>query len=429
MTKNKPILTPDGWRYETTPNQHRRHRSHDYSAVGTYLITMTISQQAFKGAKASFGTVIGEVRAPRNSNGRAHLQHSLLGEAVIKEELKKINKYYPMVHVWHFCLMPDHIHMILRVDAQMPPKKHLGHVIGAFKGGISRAWWRLQDEGLMPKCPAYAEHTGANNNNPSAAPNNLAVPPVSRASACDFKGAVLVSRASACDSRPPLFDDGYNDHILMRDGQLENWKAYLDDNPHRLLLRKHFPDIMERRLCITIAGIRFSAFGNFALLMHPEKVQGQCHVKARYGDLTKQERQQYGYNYLCAPELKTSIAYEQTQHFRDNLLRTMTPVRNGNAVLVTPGISEGEKQMKNEALSEGLYFIHLQKEPITERWKPEKSRFYACTAGNLLILAPWQEDMSTEGYYATFHRLNDIALMICELNIRNTDEYKLSIAS
>lgn len=415
MTNKTPILTPDGWRYETTPNQHRRHRSHDYSAVGTYLITMTISQHAFKGAKASFGSVVGDVRASKSSSGRAHLQPSLLGQAVFDEELQKINKYYPMVSVWHFCLMPDHIHMILRVDAQMPPKKHLGHVVGAFKGGISRAWWRLQDEGRMPKCPADAEHTGA-----TSIPANAAA---------GGKKEAPVSQASACDSRPSLFDDGYNDHILMRDGQLENWKAYLDDNPHRLLLRQCFPDIMERRLCITIAGIRFSAFGNFALLMHPEKIQGQCHVKARYGDLTQQERLQYGYNYQCASEFKTSIAYEQTQHFRDNLLHTMTPVRNGNAVLVTPGISEGEKQMKNEALSEGLYFIHLQSDPIPERWKPEKSRFYACSAGNLLILAPWQEDMSTEGYYATFHKLNDIAQMICELNVTNRDDYRLSIAS
>lgn len=419
MTDKKPTLTPDGWRYETEHNQHRRHRSHDYSAVGTYLITVTMSEQAFREGKVVFGKIVGDVRAPRSSSNHAHLQPSPLGEAVYNDELKKISAHYPMVRVWHFCLMPDHIHMIIRVDGKMPPKKHLGHVVGAFKGGISRAWWRLQDEGIMPLIPIDAGRTGTLD---IATP--ITATPMSQASVCEKK---LIEDSNT--PRPSLFDDGYNDHILMREGQLNNWKEYLADNPHRLLLRQRFPGIMERRLCITIAGTRYSAFGNFALLKHPEKIQGQCHVKARYGDLTQQERQQYGYKYSCSPSLKTSVAYEKTQHFRDNLLRTMTPVRNGNAVLVTPGISEGEKLMKNEALDGGLLLIHLQKEPISERWKPEKSRFYACSSGNLLILAPWQDDMSTVGEYATFHKLNDLAENLCNLNASALASCKISIRS
>ena len=103
-----------------------------------------------------------------------------------------------------------------------------------------------------------------------------------------------MSRALARDCRPPLFEQGYNDHILARKGQLECWKAYLDDNAHRLLLRQCYPDLMQRRMCIVIAGTRYSAFGNFMLLKRPYKVQGQCHVKARYGDLTEEERRRYG---------------------------------------------------------------------------------------------------------------------------------------
>ena len=56
--------------------------------------------------------------------------------------------------------------------------------------------------------------------------------------------------------------------------------------------------------------------------------------------------------------------------------------------------------------------ILLQKEPIGEYWKPAKSRFYACAAGHLLILAPWVIDGSSD--YASFHQLNDYAREICE---------------
>ena len=212
----------------------------------------------------------------------------------------------------------------------------------------------------------------------------------------------------------------------MRKGQLNNWKAYLADNPHRLLLRQCYPDIMQRRLCITIAGIRYSAFGNFALLRRPEKVQGQCHVKARYGDLTDEERRRY-----CCPimphDSKTHIPYEETQHFRDNYQRTMEAVRREAAVLVTPGISAGEKMMKNEAISEHLPMIHLQKEPIMPRWKPEEARFYACAAGALLILAPWQEDIGTTGDYATFHRLNDMAAVLSDMDVSDMRDCRVHI--
>ena len=48
----------------------------------------------------------------------------------------------------------------------------------------------------------------------------------------------------------------------MRDGQLENWKRYLRDNPLRYMMRRECPDLFQRALCLTIGGVRYSAFGN-----------------------------------------------------------------------------------------------------------------------------------------------------------------------
>ncbi len=470
MTKKdpnkKPVMTEEGWRYEHTPHQHRRHRSHNYRDVGTYLITMTVA-----GGARVFGHVEGKAKAKRGEEGFATFIPTELGKVVLTEERQKIERYYPMVEVWQFCLMPDHIHMIIRIKSTLPPKKHLGTIIGAFMGGISRAWWRMTGQS-----PANAGDTGAENkkaisspgisspgiSSPDASSPGISSPAVSSPgisspgisspavsspgfsspgisspdasspgiSSAGISGPAVssavcpsapVSAASAGEkrgvpSRRSLFDEGYNDHILMRPGQLNNWKAYLADNPHRLLLRQSHPDLMRRSLCLTIGGTRYSAFGNFMLLKRPEKVQGQCHRVARYGDLTDEERRRYGCP-VMSPDSKTRIAYELTQHFHDNYRRTMMPVRTGAAVLVTPGISEGEKMMKQEALTDRLPFIHLQKEPITPRWKPEQSRFYACVEGTLLILAPWQEDMNTQGGYATFHKLNDLAAALCAMDV------------
>ena len=68
----------------------------------------------------------------------------------------------------------------------------------------------------------------------------------------------------------------------------------------------------------------------------------------------------------------------------------------------------------------GYPLIHLQKEPIGPCWKPEKSRFEACTRGTLLILAPWGLDMMdpvagvpSDSDYSRFHNLNTLAAELC----------------
>jgi len=95
--------------------------------------------------------------------------------------------------------------------------------------------------------------------------------------------------------------------------------------------------------------------------------------------------------------------------------RLLAAARSGD-VMVTPGISECEKRMKNLALDERLRLIHIQSEPIGRFWKPERSRFEACAAGTLLILAPWPDDLPHfDSDYARFHYLNSLAETICAI--------------
>ena len=69
------------------------------------------------------------------------------------------------------------------------------------------------------------------------------------------------------------------------------------------------------------------------------------------------------------------------------------------------------------ALEQKLRLIHVQAEPIGKYWKPERSRFDACAAGTLLILAPWHEDMPTfASTYERFHYLNQLAETICAIS-------------
>ena len=108
--------------------------------------------------------------------------------------------------------------------------------------------------------------------------------------------------------------------------------------------------MFQRALCISIDGIRYSAFGNMLLLRQPEKHQVFFHRRTD-GKPT-----------------------EQTEVWTTGRQRLISAATSGD-VLVTPGISECEKRIKNMALQQGLRLIHVQSEPIGKYWKPELSRF------------------------------------------------------
>lgn len=367
MTDKKPAYIDGvGWRYETEHRHTRRHRTHNYNAIGTYLITLTVEDR-----HPVFGYVDGNLSAPKGTANYAHLVPTELATRIRNQELPKIHNYYPMVKIWKAVLMPDHIHMIVRVEAPLPEGMHLGHVIRGFKAGCTKAW------------------------------NTLSPSPV--------------SSVSTDDNTPHLFEQGYNDRILMKDGQLESWMAYLDENPLRLLIRQRLPDIMSRALCLTLNGKRYSAYGNFMLLKRPDKMQVMCHRKATIALLTKEERLRYGYSNHTNMTEKTSVPYETTSAF-EHERAAFTEAASMGTVLVTPGISKGEQIIKHDCLTHSLPLIHLQKEPITALWKPERERFYACARGTLLILAPWADDLEGTSEYEQFHNLNGLASSICEMN-------------
>jgi hypothetical protein len=354
---------------------------HNYAIQGTYEVTMAVA-----GRRPVFGRIVGTTKP----GGEApHLEPSALGKAVLNEEIPKIHRIYPMVDIWQVCLMPDHLHMIVRINAPLPEGKHLGIIIGAFKGGVSRAWWRILDAGGNAAADATA--TGAGTGAGTATRAGTGAGTATGAGTRTGRTAATVSGALVPGKRPALFEPNYNDHILMRDGQLENWKHYLRDNPRRLLMRREYPDLFQRALCIIIGSTRYSAFGNMLLLRQPEKHLVMFHRKTN------------------------GILTELTPVWEKERKRLTAAAESGD-VLVTPGISECEKRMKHLAMQQELRLIHIQSEPIGQYWKPERSRFEACASGSLLILAPWAEDMPVfKSDYERFHYLNRLAEEICAI--------------
>lgn len=387
-------------------NHNRRIMGHDYSAPGAYMLTIVT-----EGRMPVFGTIEGNIRAERMSKDWPHLNLSPLGKVVFEEEAPKITKYYPMVELWRMTIMPDHIHMIIYIRKRLPEGKTLGHIVAGFKGGCSRAWWRLQEKGEMPLV-TNTTSTGAANGKTAATAAPTAAAPSQIA-------APVQATSVACVNRPSLFSPGYNDRILKNSRQLQAWKEYLIDNPYRLLVRRTLPSHFQRSLDIKIGDETFSAFGNFLLLKKPEKLQVFCHRKARFSQLTEEEKTSHNITYHALPEAPTGIPYTETEAFKKEKNSLLDAAFSG-IPLVTPGISDGEKNIMNTCIKLGLPFIHIQQQKINAQWKPEKSRFDACMEGHLLILIPQSDNINTESKYSNFHNMNDLAKMICSLDTNST---------
>ena len=322
---------------EKKPSMQRRCVDNDYTARRMYMITMVT-----EGRKPLFGKVVGRSEAVEPSAEAPHIELSPLGMEVARI-WQSISSFHPEVRVVALQMMPDHLHGILFVKEKM--EKPLGKVLLGFKQACNKAFREVM--------------------------------------AAEFV-AVAQQHAGQARENGLLFAKGYNDQILLRDGQLERWLNYLRDNPRRLLMKRENPDLFRVQRGLTYAGQEFSAIGNRFLLDKPLKVQVQCSRSITENDL-------------------------QTK-----LNECLRAARQG-AVLVSPAISKGEKAIMRAAFDEGLPLIYLQENGFTDLAKPGGQRMDACARGQLLILAPWEhhnEKMTIRRGQCL--ELNEMARRICE---------------
>ena len=335
---------------EKKPSMLRRCVGHDYSGRQIYMITMVT-----EGRRQLFGQVVGRSDTPAGSDDMPRIELSPLGQRV-NDEWWAASQHHPEVRVLALQMMPDHLHGILFVTQQM--EKPLGMLLRGFKQSCNRHYRELV-LGITSPVPSVALSTQQTRQAP-----------------------VKTDRRNEDRSHGMLFARGYNDKLLLREGQLETWIHYLNDNPRRLLMKREHPDLFRVQRNVEAAGMTFSAIGNRFLLDRPVRLQVQC-----------------------SRRLSEAEIQEQVAHF-------LTAARQG-AVLVSPAISPGEKAVMRAAFNEGLPLIYLQENGFTDLARPGGKRMEACAHGQLLILAPWEhhnEQMTIRRSQCL--KLNDIARLL-----------------
>lgn len=329
MSRTKEEAIAEGIKIaETRHNMKRRKPWHNYHQKGTYMLTLVVEGRL---------PVLGSLMMGAQGTD-AHIELTPLGKCIYYEEIQKISYYYKMVEVWKLCIMPDHIHMIVRVREDMPDGKHLGDVVRGFKVGCSRAWWRLS-----------AMHAG----------KTAGVEDDNRA---EGPGSPTPAASPAGKNLPLLFESGYNDQILLEDGQLDNWTHYLDDNPRRLAIKRLHPDYFTTMHYRDIAEWHCQLVGNSFLLDIPDMVAVIVHSA-----YTDKEYEDYKRKWLACGE------------------------RGG--VLVSASIATREKAVMREAMNRGYRLIIVRENGFPPLYKPAGESFDACSDGRLLQVSPWEYHM------------------------------------
>lgn len=211
-------MTPDGWRCDKQKEHLHRAEWMDYQSPSIQLLTMVTTDRA-----PLFGKLHGE-----------EITLSPLGQKVANE-IENIPNYKDAssIEICSYVVMPDHVHILLRVHDRLP--KHLGQYI---------RWFKI-------KCT----------------------------DACLDLGVVSPSKEWA------PFAPEYHDRILTHKGQLGNMKRYILDNPRRLALKRANPDLFKIRQQMNICGVACTAMGNMFLAEYPQRQVLQCSRRLRQAEI------------------------------------------------------------------------------------------------------------------------------------------------
>lgn len=372
---------------EVQPTMHsmkRRCQMNDYREPGIYMLTMAV-----EGRRRLLGRLVGDALAPMGSDSAPRINLNQLGLEV-EEVIRTIPFFHPEIEVWRYVIMEDHVHVLIRVVR--PLEKHLGKVVGAVKGACSKAYWRSlglppdeQNRGTSEHCGSVGgsgEHRGS-----VGGSGEHCASVGGTGEHCGSVGGTGVPAKRDAKKRPPLFEEGYNDRILYRAGQLDVLKKYIADNPRRLAVKRQFPHLFRKYLHVRIGKQEYAAYGNIFLLRKTTKAQVIVH--------------------------RRDTAEEHEAHMKE-----WKRVSVEGGVLVSPFISPREKEVREMAKECGGDMIILRENGFPDIFKPSGWEFDYCAEGRLLLLAPWPHHM--ERHTITRSQclsLNDMAKEICSLTM------------
>ena len=376
----------------------------DYRRIGTYVITIVLENRRSRALGELVVLKPGEEGAWVSVDEARQLELPLeeieakvlfseLGRAIF-EHFRRIGEFTPGLRPVFCGVMPDHLHLIVKIEREL--ERPLGNAIGGFKTGCEKIYRSMGGEGR-------------------------------------------------------LFAEGFVDEIVLRAGQLAREFNYVLDNPRRLAVKRLYPDLFKysRRIGVALRLAPQEQAGRAAALqgpagreagrLAPQEQAGRAAAlqgpagreagrlvsqgEAGRGDVrlapmaraigwfsaignhfllerpivqVQVSRRFFRYRRVAKPGAAPSIARDargepevefstgEYEKRRDELLLAASH----GAVLLSPCVSDGERQIAHEALALGFRLVTMHNKGFSRLQKPSGRYFDACAEGRLLMLAP-----------------------------------------
>ena len=384
----------------TNHTMQRRMATHNYALPGIYHITIHVAE----GMGQPLGQIQGSLEQPDDSQDCPHVAMTPVGQMVREELLTSIAEHYSMISVDTFVIMPEHLHVILRVTAPIVSSNgrptHLGQVIAGFKKGCNRRYWSLTGQTPPTGEPSATIHVSSGS---PAAPS--AAVRVSSGSPVAPSAAIRVSSGSPAGNgkrvpsdgttgRRPLFAYGYCDVQPITPEQLATQCAYIKGNPRSRLLRSSQHATLTAIRTGFITALTPSALCGFlqcqCLSKHatPETIAAiKCRLLLADGMVALDT---YGNRQLLNSRLLPVVCHRKdSARLNEQKARCLEEAARG-AILVSPRIAAGEQEIMNEAMNQGFPVVIIVDNGFPECYHPSTERIGLCAEGRLLLVTPWQ---------------------------------------
>ena len=318
----------------------------DYKRPFFYMVTVKRRDGA---AAAPFSAIAADGR----------IVASAITEAFLRVIEAFHEKWYCIEPIRYFVIMPDHLHLIIKVR-EIEKRVSLAVVVRQLIKALDRAYWAVAGAERLLQNPAGG-------------------------------GSGVVLHDSLRES---IFAFDWHDWIVKKGGQLAAFRKYIAENGTRAARRRAARQFFTRAREIAFQGRRYWAYGNEALLELPVIVAIKGHRRPLAG--------------LVAPE-----AHPQG-HLRGSeaLCAAASRIGPGGAGLST-FLSPLEKKAGNEIIKAGGGLIILSMEGFAPRWHPSEKQERLCAAGRMLYLSPYEPraaKLTRQEMHVRAHELVDWAL-------------------
>ena len=361
-----------GKRRPVDPMRHHRENGWDYKGRAIYHFTLPVEERF-----PLFGTLEGE-RAET-----AFVRLNPFGRCVC-QMLCGLAQFYAgkgfALKVLAQKVMPDHVHLVIQVLEPLP--QSIGAVVRGFKSGCTKVYKEMYGSGENAagvhgngEENAAGVHGNGEENAAGVHGNDDGDGTVKNSKGADapVHFARIFARRGSIWQQDAAY---YHERILHAPGQLRRMIDYVKDNPRRLWIKSHNPELFRLHRRTEAAGLSFTSMGNHFLLDWPDKQ---------------------------VVEMSRSATNDEVQ---ERLQEVLAAAHNGT-ITYTAAISKGEQLIARTLREQGYPLVVLLNDgfpkegsPHERYYKPGGVYFEACSKGQLLLLEPIEQTFLDDGIQA-----------------------------